>query len=124
MWGVSGSGQAGEGGGGREWYHFLGHHRRVVLRCTWLRRTNAVSRVLCALNSTRDVPSCFSRTRLGDDVPQGLFAAIQSLVNPGDEVILLEPAFDIYSAQVRVTSHGFPSVRLIHIQMACSAWVG
>lgn len=55
-------------------------------------------------------------------MPQGLFAAIQSLVNPGDEVILLEPAFDIYSAQVRVTSHGFPFYDAL--QMEDSAWVG
>lgn len=33
-------------------------------------------------------------------VSEGLFAAIHSLVNPGDEVILIEPAFDIYAAQV------------------------
>jgi aspartate/methionine/tyrosine aminotransferase len=29
-----------------------------------------------------------------------LFCALQGLINPGDEVILLEPAFDIYSSQV------------------------
>jgi aspartate/methionine/tyrosine aminotransferase len=29
-----------------------------------------------------------------------LFCALQGLINPGDEVLLLEPAFDIYSSQV------------------------
>lgn len=31
-----------------------------------------------------------------------LFCALQGLLNSGDEVILLEPAFDIYSSQVRM----------------------
>ena len=31
-----------------------------------------------------------------------LFCALQGLLNPGDEVILLEPYFDIYSSQVRM----------------------
>jgi aspartate/methionine/tyrosine aminotransferase len=31
-----------------------------------------------------------------------LYCAMQGLVNPGDEVILLEPAFDIYDAAVRM----------------------
>ncbi|KAM3570495.1 hypothetical protein VYU27_007443 [Nannochloropsis oceanica] len=35
-------------------------------------------------------------------VSEGLFAAIHSLVNPGDEVILIEPAFDIYAAQIQM----------------------
>eukprot|EP00521_Asterionellopsis_glacialis_P008009 CAMPEP_0195282358 /NCGR_PEP_ID=MMETSP0707-20130614/1264_1 /TAXON_ID=33640 /ORGANISM="Asterionellopsis glacialis, Strain CCMP134" /LENGTH=470 /DNA_ID=CAMNT_0040341321 /DNA_START=89 /DNA_END=1501 /DNA_ORIENTATION=- len=31
-----------------------------------------------------------------------LFCAMQGLINPGNEVVLMEPAFDIYSAQVRM----------------------
>ena len=31
-----------------------------------------------------------------------LYCALQGLLNPGDEVILLEPSFDIYPAQVRI----------------------
>lgn len=31
-----------------------------------------------------------------------LFCALQGLVGPGDEVLLLEPAFDIYTAQVKM----------------------
>jgi kynurenine---oxoglutarate transaminase / cysteine-S-conjugate beta-lyase / glutamine---phenylpyruvate transaminase len=31
-----------------------------------------------------------------------LYCALQGLINPGDQVILLEPAFDIYSSQVRM----------------------
>ena len=27
---------------------------------------------------------------------EGMFAALQSVINPGDEVIVMEPAFDIY----------------------------
>ena len=33
---------------------------------------------------------------------EGIFAAMQSLLNEGDEVILFEPAFDIYPAQVQM----------------------
>jgi kynurenine---oxoglutarate transaminase / cysteine-S-conjugate beta-lyase / glutamine---phenylpyruvate transaminase len=36
-----------------------------------------------------------------------LFCALQGLLNPGDEVILLEPAFDIYSSQVKMAG-GIP----------------
>ena len=31
-----------------------------------------------------------------------LYCALQGLVNPGDEVLLLEPAFDIYASQVKM----------------------
>lgn len=31
-----------------------------------------------------------------------LFCTLQGLLNPGDEVVMLEPAFDIYSAQVKM----------------------
>ena len=31
-----------------------------------------------------------------------LYCALQGLLNPGDEVVLLEPAFDIYASQVRM----------------------
>jgi len=31
---------------------------------------------------------------------EALFALMQSLLNPGDEVVIMEPAFDIYAAQV------------------------
>ena len=33
---------------------------------------------------------------------QSLYLTLQALVNPGDEVILLEPAFDLYYGQVRL----------------------
>lgn len=33
---------------------------------------------------------------------QGLYAAFHSLLNEGDEAILMEPAFDIYSAQIQM----------------------
>ena len=33
---------------------------------------------------------------------QALYLTLQALVNPGDEVILLEPAFDLYYGQVRI----------------------
>ena len=31
-----------------------------------------------------------------------LYCALQGLIQDGDEVLLLEPAFDIYSSQVRM----------------------
>jgi len=33
---------------------------------------------------------------------QALYLTLQSLVNPGDEVVLLEPAFDLYYGQIRL----------------------
>eukprot|EP00053_Salpingoeca_punica_P011766 m.104814 g.104814 ORF g.104814 m.104814 type:complete len:466 (-) comp15769_c0_seq2:155-1552(-) len=33
---------------------------------------------------------------------EAIFAACQALINPGDEVVVFEPAFDIYSAQVQM----------------------
>ena len=36
---------------------------------------------------------------LGVGATEVMFALFQSFLNPGDEVVLLEPAFDIYSAQ-------------------------
>lgn len=33
---------------------------------------------------------------------EGIFATMQALLNPGDEVVVLEPAFDIYTAQVQM----------------------
>eukprot|EP01135_Chromosphaera_perkinsii_P010738 Nk52_evm17s2209 gene=Nk52_evmTU17s2209 len=35
-------------------------------------------------------------------VTEGLYATFQALINPGDEVIVLEPAFDIYLAQIEL----------------------
>lgn len=34
--------------------------------------------------------------------PQGLYAAFHALLDHGDEAILMEPAFDIYSAQIKM----------------------
>jgi aspartate/methionine/tyrosine aminotransferase len=38
---------------------------------------------------------------VGVGASECLFAVMQAYVNPGDEVILISPAFDIYIAQVR-----------------------
>jgi methionine transaminase len=46
---------------------------------------------------------------------QALFTAIQALVHPGDEVILLDPAYDAYDPAVRLAG-GLP----IHVPMAFS----
>lgn len=35
---------------------------------------------------------------------EALFAVMQALLNEGDEVLMLEPAFDIYPAQVQMAS--------------------
>jgi kynurenine--oxoglutarate transaminase/cysteine-S-conjugate beta-lyase/glutamine--phenylpyruvate transaminase len=43
-------------------------------------------------------------TQIGTAVgcTNALYCALQGLINPGDQVVLLEPAFDIYSSQVRM----------------------
>eukprot|EP00127_Corallochytrium_limacisporum_P006234 Clim_evm10s222 gene=Clim_evmTU10s222 len=46
-------------------------------------------------------------------VTQGLYAAIQSFVNPGDEVIVMEPSFDIYVAQLKMAG-GVPRYLPLH----------
>ena len=43
----------------------------------------------------------------GVGATQVIFCALQGLVNPGDEVILFEPAFDIYASQVQMAG-GIP----------------
>ena len=37
---------------------------------------------------------------VGVGASETLYACMQALINPGDEVVMLSPAFDIYSAQV------------------------
>lgn len=51
----------------------------------WNRQVDPVSQVATAVGCTNV-----------------LFCALQGLVNPGEQVVLLEPAFDIYSSQVRM----------------------
>ncbi|TFJ84129.1 hypothetical protein NSK_004602 [Nannochloropsis salina CCMP1776] len=55
-------------------------------------------------------------------VSEGLFAAIHSLVNPGDEVILIEPAFDIYAAQVKMAGGTCVYVPLRPPSPSSSTW--
>ncbi|KAF0688072.1 hypothetical protein As57867_020230, partial [Aphanomyces stellatus] len=43
-----------------------------------------------------------SEISIGVGATQVMYSALMGLVNPGDEVILLEPAFDIYAAQVQM----------------------
>lgn len=43
---------------------------------------------------------------------EAIFAIMQALVNPGDEVIVFEPAFDIYPAQVQMAGGLTKSVPL------------
>lgn len=53
-----------------------------------------------------------------------LFACMQSVVNPGDEVVLISPAFDIYSAQV-VMAGGtcvYVPLRLVDVAGGAQAW--
>ena len=50
-------------------------------------------------NTTID-PSTQIATTVG--CTQALYCALQGLVDPGDEVVMFEPAFDIYDAQVKL----------------------
>lgn len=45
---------------------------------------------------------------------QALFLTLQALLNPGDEVILLEPAFDLYYGQIRLAGGTAVPVALTH----------
>lgn len=40
---------------------------------------------------------------VGVGATEVMFSATQGILNPGDEVIVIEPAFDIYGAQVLVS---------------------
>ena len=56
-----------------------------------------------------------------------MFALMQALVAPGDEVLLLEPAFDIYSAQAQMAGGKPVYVPLRHagaagVEASGSAW--
>ncbi len=46
--------------------------------------------------------SAESEVTVGVGASECLFAVMQSFVNPGDEVVLISPAFDIYIAQVQM----------------------
>ena len=52
----------------------------------------------------KNIPMMDPATQVATTVgcTNALYCAMQGLVNPGDEVILLEPAFDIYHAAVRM----------------------
>lgn len=43
-----------------------------------------------------------SEVTVGVGASECLFAVMQSFVNPGDEVVMISPAFDIYIAQVQM----------------------
>ena len=51
-----------------------------------------------------DMPNLDPNTMIGTAVgcTNALYCALQGLLGPGDEVLLLEPAFDIYAAQVQM----------------------
>ena len=62
--------------------------------------TGAVARVKgSALNRTLDP---VSNVQITVGATEGLFAACQALINPGDEVVLLEPFYDAYPADVHM----------------------
>ena len=52
------------------------------------------------LGRTDIVPETHVATAVG--CTNALYCALQGMIGPGDEVILLEPAFDIYSSQVQM----------------------
>jgi len=49
---------------------------------------------------------------IGNGATESLFAITQGLLNPGDEVLLIEPSFDIYSAQAEMAGATTRSVPL------------
>ncbi len=55
---------------------------------------------------------------VGVGATEVMFAATQGILNPGDEVIVFEPSFDIYNAQVRPLSRSsfilHPSSFILH----------
>jgi kynurenine--oxoglutarate transaminase/cysteine-S-conjugate beta-lyase/glutamine--phenylpyruvate transaminase len=52
---------------------------------------------------------------------EGIFAIMQAFVNEGDEVVVLEPAFDIYPAQVQMAGGVTKYVPLMH-DVATNKW--
>jgi aspartate/methionine/tyrosine aminotransferase len=50
-----------------------------------------------------------------------LFAIMQSILNPGDEVVALEPAFDIYPAQVQMAG-GICKLVPLRLDKTTSVW--
>lgn len=53
---------------------------------------------------------------------EGIYASLQSLINPGDEVVLMEPCFDIYRAQVQMAGGVCQFVPLHPPSEDCSHW--
>jgi kynurenine--oxoglutarate transaminase/cysteine-S-conjugate beta-lyase/glutamine--phenylpyruvate transaminase len=55
-------------------------------------------------------------------VTEGLFAVMQAFIQPGDEVIFLEPCFDIYPAQVQMAGGKSVLVPLTSPASSSSLW--
>lgn len=65
-----------------------------------LRLVNAVAKSFSSSMGRTIDP--LSEVAVSVGATEGMFACIQSIINDGDEVIVLEPAFDIYSAQLKM----------------------
>lgn len=65
-----------------------------------LRLVNAIAKHYSPLMGLNLDPLTQITTTVG--ATEAIFACTQSLLNPGDEVVVFEPAFDIYSAQVQM----------------------
>ena len=52
---------------------------------------------------------------------EGIFAIMQAFINEGDEVVVLEPAFDIYPAQVQMTG-GVTKTVSLHHDRSSNSW--
>lgn len=83
----------------------------------WPRLTRAVSASLEA--SLGFAPDPDLEVTITHGATQGLYSALQALLNPGDEVVILEPQYDMYTPQVRLAG-GVPSP--VQIRLRDGRW--
>ena len=68
----------------------------------YFRLINAISKLYTKLLERKSNINPQSEVLVSDGAYEALFCAIMGNVNPGDEVIIIEPYFDCYEPMVRL----------------------
>ena len=81
----------------------MGELCHVIEFCIlYFRLINAISKLYTKLLERKSNINPQSEVLVSDGAYEALFCAIMGNVNPGDEVIIIEPYFDCYEPMVRL----------------------